>query len=93
MTEQERFANLLAADEAQRNAQNGEPRTASALKTELLQQRASTVRSLTCVVHDACGRVAFWVWGSEETAAGSGRAAARLAPDLRSRQALHEAGV
>ena len=35
MTEQERFANLLAADEAQRHAQNGELRTASALKTEL----------------------------------------------------------
>ena len=37
MTEQERFANLLAADEAQRHAQNGEPRTVSALKTELLR--------------------------------------------------------
>jgi hypothetical protein len=37
MTEQERLANLLAADEAQRHTQNGEPRTFPRVKTELLR--------------------------------------------------------
>jgi hypothetical protein len=46
MTEQERFVNLLAADEAQRHAQNGEPRTVSALKAELLRDERRSDMSL-----------------------------------------------
>ncbi len=46
MTEQERFANLLATGEAQRHAQNGERRTVSALKTELLRDEGRTDMSL-----------------------------------------------
>ena len=46
MTEQERLANLPAADEAQRHAQNGEPRTASALKNELLRDEGRSDMSL-----------------------------------------------
>jgi hypothetical protein len=46
MTEQERLANLLAAGEAQRHAQNGERRTVSALKTELLRNEGHSDMSL-----------------------------------------------
>ena len=46
MTEQERLANPLAADEAQRHAQNGEPRTVSALNPELLRNEGRTDMSL-----------------------------------------------
>jgi hypothetical protein len=46
MTDRERFANLLAADAAQRHAQNGEPRTVSALKTELLRGEGRSDMSL-----------------------------------------------
>jgi hypothetical protein len=46
MTERERFANLLAVDAAQRHTQNGELRTASALKTELLRNEGRTDMSL-----------------------------------------------
>ena len=46
MTERERLANPLVADEAQRRAQNGEPRTVSALKTELLRDERRSDMSL-----------------------------------------------
>jgi hypothetical protein len=46
MTERERLANLLVADEAQRRAQHLEPRTVSALKTELLRDEGRSDMSL-----------------------------------------------
>ena len=46
MTEQERLANLLAVDAAQRHAQTGERHTVSALKTELLRNEGRSDVSL-----------------------------------------------